>query len=596
MTDWFRAFGQLLRFCMRSRRRQLVGVIALMLLCNATELLWPEVLKLYVDSYGDGPFLAFGLDASALATERGRLLWLPLALVAAAVLRWITNFTRIIVQGQLAQDILVGLRARIYRRLQYETFSYHDRIHSGSLITNLVEDVRFSTVFFENAFFNFIEAVCFMVMAWAALWRAYPASGLAVMGTMLLSLLIAGLLFRYNLPRFIATRMATAEMVRRFNENVEGRLLIQAYGMNREVSEEWGGLVRDVQDKAMKEVWWQIVLHQVIMWGAMISTFTAVAAYLIMSRHHGTEISDGILVYMISILIIHLHRVRQFLGSTDNIMRFMVTALRLRDFLGPDFDLPEPGDQQQRVAFESLEFRDVSFSYIEGRPVLQNVSFRIERPGMLGIAGLTGSGKSTIVQLATGLYEPDSGEVLLNGKPLRDWDPAVLRQVTALVFQDVFLFSGSVRENIAFGLDQWDDALIEQAAAAAEASEFIIELPEGMETAIGEKGVSLSGGQRQRLSLARALARKPTVLVLDSCTSALDTETESKVLANIHGSSGLTLLISHRPSALGRADQVLILEAGRVLAFAPPAELAASQNPAWLRATSISETRGLPHA
>ena len=272
MTDWFRAFGQLLRFCMRGRRRQLAGVLCLVLVCNVTELLWPEVLKLYVDSYGDGPFLAFGFDASGLATERGRLLWLPLALVMAAVLRWLTNFTRIIAQGQLAQDILVGLRGRIYRRLQHENFSYHDRIHSGSLITNLVEDVRFSTVFFENAFFNFIEACCFMVIAWAALWRAFPASGMAVTATMVVSLMIAALLFRYNLPRFIATRLATAEMVRRFNENVEGRLLIQAYGMNDEVSDDWGGLVTDVQDKALKEVWWQIILHQVIMWGAMIST------------------------------------------------------------------------------------------------------------------------------------------------------------------------------------------------------------------------------------------------------------------------------------------------------------------------------------
>jgi ATP-binding cassette subfamily B protein len=589
----------MIRFCMGPRKRALVGVLLLVLVCNCTELLWPELLKLYIDSYGEGPFLAFGFDASALATEKGRLLWLPLALVAAAGLRWLAFFTSIVAQGALAQDVLVDLRACIYQRLQNETFSYHDRCHSGSLITNLVEDVRFSTVFFSNAFFAFIEAVCFMVMAWAMLWRAFPASGQVVMGCMVCALLVASFLFRRNLPRFIATRTATADMVRQFNENVEGRLLVQAYGQNRQVSEQWRTLVTRVQDKALNEVWWQIVLHQVIMWGALVSTFGAVAAYLIVSRHLGTPISNGILVYMISILIIHLQRVRQFLGSTDNIMRFMVTAIRLREFLGPELNTPPAPPPDTPFVFESLEFRNVTFSYVEGRAVLHDVSFRLDGPGMLGIAGVTGAGKSTVVQLAAGLYQPDSGQVLLNGTCLSEWKTAELRQVVALVFQDVFLFSGSVRENVAFGLDDWDDVRIEAAVVDAEAMEFIAELPDGLETAIGEKGVSLSGGQRQRLSLARALARRPGVLVLDSCTSALDTETEAKVLSNLQSSAdrSLSMLISHRPGALQRAGHVLILEAGRVIAFAPPAELAATGDPAWRQATlaAESETRGLPH-
>jgi ABC-type multidrug transport system fused ATPase/permease subunit len=321
------------------------------------------------------------------------------------------------------------------------------------------------------------------------------------------------------------------------------------------------------------------------MWGALISIFSAVAAYLILSRKNGTPISDGVLVYMISILIIHLQRVRQFLGSADNSMRFMVTAVRLREFLGSDFGLPELTAPTEKFRFERLEFRNVSFGYLPDRQVLHDVSFCIDKPGMLGIAGLTGAGKSTIVQLASGLYEPDSGEILLNGKPLSQWDPGVLRHACAIVFQDVFLFSGSVRENIGFGIDDTEQSVIKQAAHDAEANEFIDELPEGMETEIGEKGVSLSGGQRQRLSLARALVRQPGMLALDSCTSALDMETEAKVLDNIHShdSKTLTIVISHRPSALARADQVLILENGRVTAFAPPSVLIGDEHPAWMR-------------
>jgi ATP-binding cassette subfamily B protein len=592
MTDWFKAYFQMLRFAIAPRRRVFAAVFVLVLLCNITELLWPEILRIYIDSYSETSLKVWGVDCSGLAGEKGRLIYIPLVLVAAAGLRWITNYIRIITQGKVAQDVLVSIRARIFERMQAADSRYHDRVHSGSLITNLVEDVRFSTVFFENSFFNFIEAIGFIVLSWVMLYRVYPASGLTVMCCMLVTMSIAAVLFRFNLPRFIATRTATADMVRSFNEYVEGRLLIHAYGTSEHVSKSWNKQVRGVQDAAMREVTWQILMHQVIMWGALMSIFGSIAAYVLLSRENGTPISDGVLVYMISILIIHLQRVRQFLGASDNTMRFMVTAVRLREFLGDDLKLADLRRPDVPFVFDSLEFRNVSFGYDPERLVLRNVSFTIDRPLMLGIAGLTGAGKSTVVQLATGLYTPTSGEILLNGKPLGEWDPAVLRYASALVFQDVFLFAGNVSENIGFGLDAYTEDQVADAAAVAEATEFIDELPQGFKTEIGEKGVSLSGGQRQRLSLARALIRKPAILVLDSCTSALDTETETKVLDNINMRSAgmLTMVISHRASALVRADLVLIMENGQVAAFAPPTELAQSGNAAWQRAT-LTERR-----
>jgi ATP-binding cassette subfamily B protein len=228
----------------------------------------------------------------------------------------------------------------------------------------------------------------------------------------------------------------------------------------------------------------------------------------------------------------------------------------------------------------ALEFRDVSFRYPgTERRVLSGVSFQVPAGKMLAVVGATGSGKSTLVSLLARLYDPTSGEVLLDGVPLRDLPLDELRAAIGVVPQDAFLFSDTVRENLALGVEDPDPAVREErvraAAGIAQLDRTIQRLPKGYDTLLGERGVNLSGGQKQRATLARAIARDPRVLVLDDALSAVDTHTEAEILAGLRGvlRGRTSVVVSHRVSAVMGADRIVVLEDGRVVETGTHAEL-----------------------
>ena len=229
-------------------------------------------------------------------------------------------------------------------------------------------------------------------------------------------------------------------------------------------------------------------------------------------------------------------------------------------------------------ALTSVEFENVGFTYPEtGIQALDGVSFSV-RPGQIvAITGRTGSGKSTLAQLAMRIFDPTSGRILVNGNPLTEWDLGAFRQLTGYVPQDVFLFSDSIAANIAFGMKDGtaERAQIEAAAAEAHVAHNIVGFDKGYETLLGERGVNLSGGQKQRISIARAFIRRPHLLILDDCLSAVDTETEEVILKSIRerGNEAAVLLISHRISSLRGADHVVVLDEGRIVESGSPAEL-----------------------
>ena len=246
----------------------------------------------------------------------------------------------------------------------------------------------------------------------------------------------------------------------------------------------------------------------------------------------------------------------------ETYQRAKVSGLRLGEILGSKAFCPDNvGHENFRNPSGDIEFRNVAFSYIESKPVIRNLSFRARAGRVTAIAGPTGSGKTTLVALLGRFYEPKSGEILIGGQKLEDIRLRELRHHIGYVFQESFLFSDTIRNNIRYGRADVSDEMLRDAARAAHAEEFILSLPQGYDTLIGEHGVQLSGGQKQRLAIARALVYDPEILILDDALSALDASTENRVRSQLRPllEGRTVLIIAHRSSTLDLADDCVRL-------------------------------------
>jgi ABC-type multidrug transport system fused ATPase/permease subunit len=241
-------------------------------------------------------------------------------------------------------------------------------------------------------------------------------------------------------------------------------------------------------------------------------------------------------------------------------------ALRIQEILSKKDQRQENTGHHRSSIEGALEFRNVYFSYPESNGVLQDVSFSIEPGERVAVFGLTGSGKSSLISLIPRFYEPSSGEILLDNVPLKDWDLEYLRSRMGMVLQESFLFSMSILDNIDYGKPNASMKEIEQAAKSAQIHDFILSLPEGYQSKVGEFGMGLSGGQRQRLAIARALLKDPRLLILDDCTSSLDSGTEREIQKELQNlmARRTTLIIAQRISTLRLADRIILLHDGKI--------------------------------
>jgi ATP-binding cassette subfamily B protein/subfamily B ATP-binding cassette protein MsbA len=263
-----------------------------------------------------------------------------------------------------------------------------------------------------------------------------------------------------------------------------------------------------------------------------------------------------------------LNPIWNIVNTFSELQRSLAAMERVFEILAMEDDKPDRPDAREapRIARE-IRFEDVEFEYREGRPVVRDFNVTAEGGSVIALVGRSGAGKTTVTDLLARFHDPSKGRVLLNGVDIRDFHLRSYRGLLALVQQDVFLFDGSVRENIAYGRHDASDAEIEDAARRANAHEFIVRLPEQYDTFVGERGVKLSGGQQQRLAIARAILAAPQILILDEATSNLDTESEQLIQASMATllAGRTTFVIAHRLSTVRRADLILLMEDGRIV-------------------------------
>lgn len=265
----------------------------------------------------------------------------------------------------------------------------------------------------------------------------------------------------------------------------------------------------------------------------------------------------------------------------NDVQRFNASCVKIRNLLITEPQIMVEDKKKGKKIAGYVTFKDVSFAFSDDpeTPILKNVSFTV-RPGQtVGILGETGSGKSTLVNLIARFYDPTEGEVLIDQINAKEWPVRKLRDQISMVMQDIFLFSNTIEENISFGKPYLNMEQIQRVAAIADAHNFIVKMPEGYDTIVGERGVGLSGGQKQRISLARALAKDPSILILDDTTSAVDMETESKIQKELNQltQDKTTFIIAHRISSVRDADFILVLDKGEVKEQGTHTELVAKK-------------------
>jgi len=565
----------LIRICLKPRRRLFLSTLGVVIFFNALDLLFPKLLQLYIDSIAGDPLTLWSLPLEFLASDRARMLLIPAALIVVAAARWAVTYFRAVYQTQLGQGALFDLRSRIFNTMQNLSFAYHDASHSGTLISNVVEDVNYANMFFQRGFMMLLESVAFITISYVVMFAICPRAALASMLLMIVGCGSVVLYFKYGHAIYARTKRLYAATVQIFSENMEGHLVVKGFGAESIQERTYGKHVDDLHRAQLHERLFASCLTQALMW-CMVFGIPLVMAIALHEAHAGRWSMSAGRLFMLFYLQSNMRmRTWGLSRSLDVALQFTITAERLGKLLQSEDYLDDSGTASIPNSSSHLDVEDVTFAYGDRGHSVSNVSLSINEGETIGLVGPTGSGKSTLALLLCRFYDPTNGRVVLNGQDIRHYPIEDVRNQFSLVFQDTFLFSASIRDNIAYGRPDAGYEDIVHAATVASIHDFIMSLPDGYDTVIGERGVTLSGGQRQRISIARAILRKPRFLILDACTSALDTNTEKAIQDSLNALRATTtcVIIAHRFSSIERADRVYVLQRGEITESGPPSEL-----------------------
>jgi ABC-type multidrug transport system fused ATPase/permease subunit len=474
------------------------------------------------------------------------------------------DYLRLLLNNTFEQKVIFDLRRDLYSHIQTLPLRWFDNRPTGDLMTRILEDV--SSV--ERVLIDGIEkgtvAILQIVMVVAGMF--YLSTKLALIALAPVPLLAGGALW-YTLTahrRYRLHRRAASAMNSLLHDNLAGIRQIKSFVRepeeNRRFNKESDGLRRATF--VVTRVW--ALYHSAMyLFGSLgVLLVVAVGARDILSG--ALQLGDfGAFLVLASFLyepVGKLHELNQLMQAGR------AAGERVFEILDSEGE-PAGGETIADTVRGEIEFRDVSFSYSGELPTLSEISFRV-RPGeTVALVGTTGSGKSTVINLLTRFYELDNGEILVDGKPIRDLNIRALRQQIGMVTQECFLFNGTIRENLQIGNPGATDEELLEAAAVANARPFIDRLPDGLSSVVGERGVKLSVGEKQRLSIARALLKDPPILILDEATASVDTTTERLIQEALETLmfDRTCIVIAHRLSTVIYADQILVLDHGRIV-------------------------------
>ena len=515
-----------------------------------------------------------GLEHALRAGDRGTIWKYGLAILAFGLIRSLLMMGRRLISGRQALGVEFDMRNAMYAKLQRLSFRFYDRHQTGQLMSRATVDlqaVRFFLGYGLIFFFQHVTTIIGVtVVMFVVDWR------LALAATAITPLIVI-VAYRYSsishpVLRDVQQKMADVATVA--EESIVGVHVVKSFAQERKRSGQFARRSEAVFGRSVD------ANRQRALYVPLLS-FLPLLAQAVVLLYGGRMVVSGQLNFgqfiafnvLVVMLVMPLRMLGMWIGqaqrataSGERIFEVMDEPEDVAD--RPDAaDLP-PGDGHVR-------FEKISFGYDEQRPVLQGIDLDVEPGKTVALIGHTGSGKTTLASLVPRFYDVTDGRIAIDGADIRDVKLHSLRGQIGIVAQDPFLFSATIRENIAFGRPDASQEEIEEAARLAQAAEFIDDLPDGYDTVVGERGITLSGGQRQRLAIARALLVDPRILILDDATASVDATTEARIRLGLREAmkGRTTIIIAHRLSTLALADELVVLDRGRLVARGTHEEL-----------------------
>jgi len=548
-ADW-RTVVRLLAFIVPHRRLLLTSV-AVMAFVSALKLSAPYAAARALD------LGVVGGDADAL--QRWALIFTLLAVVAAVM-----EFVRLQLTILTGQKVVYDVRARLFRHIHRQPVRFLDKTPVGTLVTRVTNDVEaLAEMFSSGVAAIFHDLLTLVLMVGVLFWLN---ARMALVSLAALPLVIAfSLWFGRRMRVAYRTYRARLSRLNGFQQEAfTGVAVTRLFGREERQQEHF-----DTRNVELRDANFATIHNYALFWPVVegISTL-ALGALLVLaaSLATGAELNVTEFTYFWFALQLFFRPIRELSDRFNVLQAALAAAERIFGILDSEPEPVDPPESRRGRLRGAVEFEDVHFAYLEGEPVLRGIDFRVDAGETVALVGPTGAGKTSIISLVSRLWDPQEGRILIDGHDVREYDRRALRARIAVVMQDVFLFAGTVAENVRLGNAALGDAEVRRACETVHAAPFIERMEGGYDAEIRERGGNLSVGQKQLLAFARALAADPDILILDEATSSIDTETERLIQDALRKllAGRTALVIAHRLSTIREADRILVLHHGRL--------------------------------
>ncbi|QQA42179.1 ABC transporter ATP-binding protein [Pelagovum pacificum] len=553
------ALNRINRMMLRYPRRVAVAFVAT-LVAVALQLSIPVLLGRAVD------------ETQALAANpdmgRGGLVTIALTLLLVSIGRGLFTMAQNYSAESVGHALAHDLRLSVYNKIQHLPFSFHDRTHSGDLITVGMLDLEGVRMYFSTALVRTLLLVLLIGVGAAMLLSMDFVLGLLALSFVPFAAWRSSVTQLTLRSTWIELQERLAVLSRVMEENLAGIRVVRAFSAANHELDKFDRASKTALDLSHDRVKIRVMNSSAM----TLAFFTAMGLVLWVGGRKvaAGDMSVGTLATFLTFMTILQMPVRQLGLMVNAYARASTCGARLFLLLDMKVDVDtKPGAPDLEVTEGTLKLDDVSFAYesADGHRAIANVSFEAKRGETVGIVGAPGSGKTTLMHLIPRYYDVNHGSISIDGQDIRDVTLSSLRRAVAVVQQDSFLFTTTIENNIAYGNPRAQDRRIHGVSESAQLHDYVLRLPQGYRTVVGERGVSLSGGQRQRLSIARTLMLEPAVLIFDDSTAAIDAGTEGRIRSAMrnYAADRVTIIVAHRLNSLMHADQILFLEEGKVV-------------------------------